>query len=256
METQTFQSLIIALIIGFASGGIGSFIILKRMALVGDALSHVALPGIALALAWSIDPFWGVLTFLLAAAVFVWWLEIKTKVPTEALVGILFTTSLAIGILTIPDPEIAESLFGAFPALSGKTLFVFIFIAASAVFLTYFFARHFLFRIISSDLSGIAKIGKNYDLIILILFSSIVALGIKLVGALLMGTLVIIPASIAKNLTKSIKGFLILSSALGGFIAIVGMFIAQNFEFPPGPAIVLFGAIIFLLSLSFVHPNT
>ena len=89
---------------------IGAFIILKRMALVGDALSHVALPGIALALFYAVDPFWGVLIFLLAAAVIVWWLEGRTTLPGDALVGLLFTTSLAVGVLAIPNREIIHSL--------------------------------------------------------------------------------------------------------------------------------------------------
>jgi ABC-type Mn2+/Zn2+ transport system permease subunit len=110
--------LVIAIMIGASSGAVGSFVLLRRMALVGDALSHVALPGIALALAYRVDPFWGVLSFLLPAALLVWWLEGKTHLHTETLVGLLFTTSLAVGILTIPEIEIIESLFGGFATLS------------------------------------------------------------------------------------------------------------------------------------------
>src|SRR5882724_2922653 len=97
MDLPLVPSLVSASALGIASGGIGTFIILKRMALVGDALSHVALPGIALALFYAVDPFWGVLIFLLAAAVIVWWLEGRTALPGDALVGLLFTTSLAVG---------------------------------------------------------------------------------------------------------------------------------------------------------------
>src|SRR3990172_13152268 len=89
VESQllTVQNFCIALAIGAASGAIGAFIILKRMALVGDALSHVALPGIALALSYRLDPLWGVATCLLAAALLLWWLESKSKLPIDALVG-------------------------------------------------------------------------------------------------------------------------------------------------------------------------
>src|ERR1019366_740449 len=101
MHSSYHASFWIALLVGIASGSVGSFVLLRRMALVGDALSHVALPGIALALAYHLDPFWGVIATLLAAAIVVWWLESKSNLPTEALVGLLFTASLAIGILTI-----------------------------------------------------------------------------------------------------------------------------------------------------------
>src|SRR3989344_8626387 len=116
------QPLIIAVAIGIASGSIGTFIVLERMALTGDALAHVALPGIALALAYGIDPVWGVIVFLIGATLLLWWMKTKTNLPADALVGILFTTSLAVGILTIPNNEIIESLFGEFPALSPQSL--------------------------------------------------------------------------------------------------------------------------------------
>lgn len=252
MELLSLQSFIIALGVGVASGAIGSFIILKRMALVGDALSHVALPGIALALFYNIDPFWGTLIFLILSAIFVWGLEIKTKLPTEALVGLLFTASLAIGILTIPNTEILESLFGAFPSLSFYSLIIFSLTAIFSIVLTFVLAKKFLFRIIADDLAKASGIDLKYDLILLILFSVIVTLGIKLVGALLMGTLVIIPSLIAKNFASSMKEYLISSAILGGIIATVGIFISQIFGFLPGPAITLLGAIIFLLTLPFM----
>lgn len=65
----------IALLVGIASGSVGPFILLRRMALVGDALSHVALPGIALAILYRVDPFYGVVVFLIAAAFLIFWLK-------------------------------------------------------------------------------------------------------------------------------------------------------------------------------------
>jgi ABC-type Mn2+/Zn2+ transport system permease subunit len=115
---SNLSTLAIAIMIGASSGAIGSFVLLRRMALAGDALSHVALPGIALAIAYHIDPFWGVVGFLLPAATLVWWLEGKTQLHPETLIGLLFTSSLAVGILTIPEIDILESLFGSFPSLS------------------------------------------------------------------------------------------------------------------------------------------
>ncbi|MDO8560968.1 MAG: metal ABC transporter permease [bacterium] len=243
------QSLIVAGIIGIASGAIGAFIILRRMALVGDALSHVALPGIALALIYKIDPFWGVLVFLLGAALLIWWLEGKTKLPTEAIVGLLFTTSLAIGVMLIPDIELIESLFGAFPKLS---LFEFIFIlvfASASVVCVFLLTKKFLFSVASPELFQLDDPKRRVQLLLLIIFSFTVALGIKLLGALLMGALTIIPAAIAKNMVRSATGYIIASILLGGGIALSGFLIAFYYGFLPGPTIILFGVAVFLLSL-------
>ncbi len=251
----SLDTIIISLVIGIASGAIGAFIILRRMALVGDALSHVALPGIALALAYQIDPFWGVACFCVAGSIIVWILERRTKLHSEALIGLLFTFSLAIGILTIPNTEILESLFGAFAPLSFP-VFIFISVAgALLIALTFFLAKRFLFSIISSDLAYIEspKWSKWYELALFVIFAFVVALGIKLVGALLMGALTIIPPSISKNISRSMASYILVSALLGGFIGFFGVTLASRMNFLPGPTIIILGIGLFGASLFFTR---
>ena len=249
MHTPSHAPFWVGLLVGIASGSIGPFILLRRMALVGDALSHVALPGIALALMYHLDPFYGVVVFLLAAAFAIYWLEGRSRIPVDAIVGLLFTASLAIGILLIPNEDVIESLFGAFPVLSLGFLLMILVAAGVLSTLCYFMTRQFLFRIISPDLAKVSGFGRGYDLALLLIFSMTVALGIKLVGTLLMGALTIIPASIAKNVCRSMRGYLLLSSVLGGVISTVGVWIAETFRLLPGASIVLLGIGLFLLSL-------
>lgn len=246
-----FQPFAIALVVGVSSGAVGSFIILKRMALVGDALSHVALPGIALALLYGVDPFWGVLVFLAGAAVIIWRLEQWTTLPTDAIVGILFTTSLALGILFIPDAEILEALFGAFPQFSLPMFGAVIGAAVLCCTVIFLYAKRFLFAIASPELARLKDRQSYGGLILILLFSFVVALGIKLVGTLLMGALTIIPASIAKNISRSMKGYIVLSAVLGGVIAFLGALLAEQYGFLPGPTIILIGTAFFLISLVF-----
>jgi zinc transport system permease protein len=249
MPASQHASLLIALLVGFASGSIGPFILLRRMALVGDALSHVALPGIALALVYGIDPFYGVVVFLVGAAFLVFWLEGRSTIPPDAIVGLMFTASLAIGILIIPNADIVESLFGAFPTLSLPFLLTFLATAAVLTVLCFVLAQRFLFLIVSPDLSRVEGLGRRYDLALLLVFALIVALGIKLVGTLLMGALTIIPASIAKNLSRSMRAYIVVSAVLGGAISTIGVWIAGAFHLLPGPSIILLGVGLFLVSL-------
>lgn len=249
MEVFILQPFLIALAVGTASGAVGAFVVLRRMALVGDALSHVALPGIALALVYHIDPFWGVLGFLLAAALLIWRLEQKTTLPVEALVGLLFTASLAVGVLVIPDYEIIESLFGAFPEF-GRFAFVFFLLwTCLLTFLTFIFARSFIFSVVSGDLARLRDRRRLFDLFFFLVFSATVALGIKLIGTLLMGALTIIPASVAKNMARSMQGYIVWSAILGAGIAGTGVLIASALHLVhPGPPIILFGVALFLVS--------
>jgi len=256
MHPAYHSSLWIALLVGVASGSVGPFILLRRMALVGDALSHVALPGIALALIYGLDPFYGVVVFLIAAAFLIYWLEGRSRIPPDAIVGLLFTASLAIGILIIPNGDIIESLFGAFPVLSLPYLLAILLIAAVMAALCFVLARRFLFLIVSPDLAKVHGLDRRYDLALLLIFSMIVALGIKLAGTLLMGALTIIPASIAKNVSRSMRRYIISSAILGGAISVAGVWLAETFRFLPGPAIVLLGVALFLLSLPLARRRT
>ncbi len=245
------QYIVIAVLIGIASGVIGSFAILKRMALVGDALSHVALPGIALAIAWRVDPFWGALLLLVLAAVFVWWIEGRTKLPGDAIVGLLFTASLAAGILGIPDEEILDSLFGSFPPLDDVQ---FILVALAAVFMTVLMmaaAKKTLFSIFAPDIAAISGPKRSTTLVFLILFATVVALGIKLVGTLLMGALTIIPASVAKVASRSMTSYVVLSGFIGGAVAGTGTWLAASYHLAPGPIIILIGVGLFFLAITF-----
>lgn len=102
MNSSLLFLLLVGALVGAASGYLGSFMVLKRMSLVGDALSHVALPGIAIALTFGINPMLGALVALFIATVGIWYLSEHSEVYPEALVGVFFTASLAIGLLLTP----------------------------------------------------------------------------------------------------------------------------------------------------------
>src|SRR3990167_9490419 len=126
--------LITGSLIGLGAGYVGSFMVLRRMSLVGDALSHVALPGIAVALLFNFNPFLGAFTALLIAILGIWLLEKKTELPSETLVGIFFTLSLAIGLLLTPEPELLEALFGNIAQITNIDLVITI-IAVTIIFI-------------------------------------------------------------------------------------------------------------------------
>ena len=255
MHSSYHASIWIALLVGIASGSVGPFILLRRMALVGDALSHVALPGIALALIYGVDPFYGVVVFLIAAAFLIFWLVGRSRIPPDAVVGLLFTASLAVGILILPAGDVIDSLFGAFPVLSLTYLLVILLSAAVLAALCFLLAKRFLFLIVSPDLAKVHGLDRKYDLLLLLIFSMIVALGIKLVGTLLMGALTIIPASVAKNVSRGMRQYVVVSAILGGAVSVAGVWVAETFHFLPGPAIVLLGVALFLASLPFTRGN-
>src|SRR5690242_16368041 len=95
-----------------AAGLIGSFAVIRRMSLAGDALSHVALPGIGLALMMHVEPLAGAIAALFFGALFVWAIEDRAGVGTETLIGVVFSAALAAGSLMTSDEALVEVLFG------------------------------------------------------------------------------------------------------------------------------------------------
>src|SRR3989338_8258569 len=186
--SPTVLSVTAATATAIAAGLLGVFLVLRNMALVSDALSHVALPGIALGLTLGINPFWGAFAFLFAASFLILVIEKRTNLPADAIVGVIFTASLATGILLTPEPELLEALFGDFTKISfaGTWLTVALSLA-----------------IVAPDLGHVSRSRSQLAyLVFLIMLSLVVALGVKFVGTLLMGTLTIIPAAAAKNVSR------------------------------------------------------
>ncbi len=251
-DQQFILSLVVAIFTGGAAGALGSFMVMKRMALVGDALTHVALPGMGLALLLGYDPFWGALATLLLSVGGIWFLREKSRLTFEVLVGIFFTASLAIGMLIIPEPEVLEALFGDitslkfFDAVLSIVLTIVIWIGLSLI------KNSVILSTVSEDMAkagGISVSRTNF--IYLFLVGILVALGVKFVGALLMGALVVIPAAAAQNLSRGLNGYITLSTVFGILGAILGVMLYFITGISSGPLVVLVSVGIFLISFIF-----
>jgi len=248
-EPNLFLLLVTGIFIGAASGYLGSFMVLKRMSLVGDALSHVALPGIAIALVFHISPMIGAMAALTFATIGVWYLEQTSSVYPEALVGVFFTASLALGILLTPEPELLESLFGSMEKITLVDGLVAIWVSIAILIMTKMISKQIVLGAISEELAQSVGIsGRKINLLYLLLVGIVVALGVKYVGTLLMGALVIIPAVSAKNISKSMNQYYLFSIVFGVLSTLVGAVIAHSYQLSTGPVVVLTSIVIFCIT--------
>jgi zinc transport system permease protein len=252
LDNQLSLILISGVFTALAASLLGAFVVVKRMALVGDVLSHVALPGIGLALIFGYDPIYGAALFLLAAALGTWFIEKRTALPPEAIIGTFFTATLALGVLLVPNQELYESLFGNLFAIHYSDAAVIIIASIIIFILTLLISRRLTLGIVAPDLAKSAGYRPDISYLgFLLLFALSVALGIKLIGSVLMGALTILPAVSARNFSWSLKSFLSFSVILGLVMTALGIIISSSFNFPPGPAVILTGIGFFVISLLF-----
>jgi ABC-type Mn2+/Zn2+ transport system permease subunit len=251
LETLLF-SLVVAVAVGVSAGYLGSIMVLEKMALVGDALSHVALPGLALGILFGFNPLVGGFVFLFVSAVLIWHLGRVTKLSFETLVGATFTLALAIGILLFGDnlDALEEALFGDITAVGVTEAVAAVLISVAVIFLTRLIYRKIVLGLISEELAtskGISVARTN--LLYLLLVSLTVAIGIQITGTLLVGFLVVTPAAAAKIVSTNLSRYWTLSAIFGLLSAVSGILMASYFNVVPGPLVVISGIIIFVVAI-------
>ena len=251
LETLIF-SLLIGVSVGVSAGYLGSLMVLKKMALVGDAFSHVALPGLALGLLFNFPVFIGAFAVLFVSAVIIWHLGRVTKLSYESIVGATFTLALAIGILMVVNGEIdlLESLFGDITTVTLLDTVTAVIISIGAILLTKMIYKKLVLGMISEDLAVSKGISvSKTDLLYLLLISLVVAAGIKIVGSLLVGFLVAVPAASAKNVSSNLLKYSALSSIFGAISASSGVLLSNYLNIQSGPMVVVSGITVFAVTL-------
>jgi ABC-type Mn2+/Zn2+ transport system permease subunit len=219
------------------------------MALSADALSHVALPGIGIAMALHVRPLAGAVAMLFFGALLVWALQDRARLPAETIIGVVFSAALAVGGLLATGEDLIEALFGGGGAISRAEL-VFGVAAAAAVLAFVVKERHALVLVlVSPDIARTAGVNlRRLDLLYLEMFALTIALGLRYLGVLLMGSLIIIPAATARRLSTNLTRMLALAVLLAVVTTLAGTWLAAVLHHDTGPVIVTLAAACFLLT--------
>jgi ABC-type Mn2+/Zn2+ transport system permease subunit len=235
-----------------ASGLVGCFAVMRRMTLAADAMSHVALPGIGLAILFKIQPMVGALAMLLVGSLLIWGIERGTKLSTETVVGVVFSAALAVGSLLASGEELIEALFGGAAKLTGTGMAIGLIASAGIAAFILVAKDRLVVSLVSPDIARTAGINvARLDLMFLVVFSLTVALGLRYLGVLLMGSLIIIPGATAKRLARSLRGMLGISVALAVLATVAGFVAAAALHRETGPLVILAAAGCFFLTLPF-----
>jgi zinc transport system permease protein len=251
---MNIEVLALSAAMAIAAGLVGCFAVMRRMALAGDALSHVALPGIGVALALHVHPVFGAMAMLFFGALLVWSLEDSSRVATETLIGVVFSAALAIGSMITSGEDLIDALLGKPEAVSGTEV-VFGFVAAIVVIVFVLRRKDALVvSLVSPDIARTAGVNvRLLNLLYLQMFALTVALGLRYLGVLLMGSLIIIPAATAKRLSNNLNQMLTFAAVAALVATLAGSGVAQWLHRDTGPLIVTLAAAGFVLT--FVRPQ-
>ena len=235
---------------GAAAGLVGCFAVMRRMTLAADAISHIALPGIGVAILLRLHPILGGVAALLIGTLVVWGIENRTRLATETIIGVVFSTALAIGSLITSGEDLIEALFGGVGRLTLVEASLGLLVALGVIVFVVRQRHRLVLALVSPEIAHTSGIDvPRLNLHFLLVFALTIALGLRYLGVLLVGSLVIIPAATAKRLARSLRGMLTISVAISIASTTAGTFLSFALHRTPGSMVVLVAASFFLVSL-------
>lgn len=241
--------------VALVTGPLGCFIVWRRLAYFGDTLSHAALLGVAMGLIFSIDATLSVFVVCALVALMLLTLQRRAPLSSDALLGLLAHSALALGLvaisfMTIVPLDIMGLLIGDILAVS-KTDVVIVYVGAAVVLgvLSVIWKPLFAATVSRDIAEAEAQAPARTGMIFMLLTALVIAIAIKIIGVLLITALLIIPAAAARHVARSPEQMAVLAAVLGAVSVLGGLGASLEFDTPSGPSIVVVAALLFVLGL-------
>jgi zinc transport system permease protein len=249
------RALIAGVGIAIIAGPLGCLVIWRRLSYFGDTLSHSALLGVTLAYAFSINITLSVFVISSIVAILLINLQKRTKLAGDSLLGLLAHSTLAIGLVLIGFLssirfDLMGLLFGDILAVTTEDIAL-VWIGGIIILgILYFIWKSIFSATVNYDLAAAEGMRPEIsNLIFTLLLAAVIALSIKMIGALLITGLLLIPAAIARNLSNSPKQMIIIAILAGIASVVLGLFTSLELNTSSGPSIVVVSLALFILSL-------
>lgn len=250
------NAFITAIVIGIVAGAVGCFIILRSMSLMGDAISHAVLPGVAISFILGINFFIGAIVFGLLSSIIITYIKENSVIKGDTAIGITFSSFLALGIILIglanSTTDLFHILFGNILAVQDSDKHMTIIVGLIVLTLITIFFKELLLTSFDPVLAKSMGMRVSfYHYLLMILLTLVAVTAMQSVGTILIVALLITPAATAYLYVKSLRTMLFLSSALGAVASVLGLYIGYTFNIAAGSSIVLTSTFMFLLAFLF-----
>ena len=241
-------------LVGGAAPLVGTFLVQKRLSLMGDGIGHVAFAGVAAGLLFSVSPLWTALVAALMASLGIEWFRARGRIGGDLALALFFYSGIAGGVVLIQragslNASALSYLFGSVLTVSnGDTLTMAA--LAAVIVITVAVTWRAMFTVIFDEqaaiVGGLPVTALNFGLAALTAITVVAAM--RVVGLLLVSALMVLPVGAAQRLVPSFRGTLVVASVLGVASAFVGLAIARVAATAPGGTIALVAAAMFAIS--------
>ena len=252
-ETFVLRALAAGIGVALVVGALGCFVVWRRMAYFGDSLAHSSLLGIALGLLYGFSVNLGIVVVCSGFAVLLVWMQHKHLLATDTLLGILAHASLSLGMVALSfldylQFDLHSYLFGDILTVTNSDL-LWIYLGGVVVIgLLIANWSSLTLMTIHEDLAKAEGVNTfRTQLVLMFLMTIVVAFSVRIVGILLITSLLIIPAATARQLAKTPEAMAIIASIIGVLAVLLGIFGSMQFDTPSGPSIVTAASLLFVI---------
>lgn len=257
-------SLISGILIGFIAPLIGAFIVVRRLSLIADALSHVTLGGISFGMFLLtilptlsfVNPMWFGILFAVIGALLIEKLRTSFSNYQEIAIPIIMSAGIALSAIFISladgfNQEIVGLLFGSISAVNLSDLNTIIIIAIIVVFFIILFYKELFILSFDEEYSKVIGIPKWIQFLFIIIVAMVISASMRVVGILLVSALITLPIAISMRITKGFKQLIALSVALGELSVVMGLVLAFYMNISPGGVIVVLLVIMLIITMAY-----
>lgn len=245
--------LFVGILVSLCAALLGSVLVLKRFSMIGDGLSHVGYGALCVAAAASIAPLKIAIPVVIVAAFFLLRISRNSRINGDSAIALISGTAIAVGVLTVKlagnvNIDVGSYMFGSIVAVNSSDVTVSIILSA-VVILLYILMYKTIFSITFDE--GFAKATGTkvsfYNTVIALLTAVTIVVGMRLMGAILISSLLIFPSLTAMRFFRSFRGVVLCSAVVSVLSFFLGFVAAYRFDLPTGASVVAVNAIMFIM---------
>jgi ABC-type Mn2+/Zn2+ transport system permease subunit len=254
------RALIVSVAVGIVAPVMGSYVVSRGLALMGDALSHAVLPGIVVAVLLGLSPVVGTIPVAIMMALLIGYLSRRTGFSEDTTIGILFVGLFALGLAMLSvarglPVRLEDILLGQVLGVSWKDVSVTLGLGGVALLLLYSFHKELVFATFDPVGAKVAGLRTGLlDNVLLTVLALVIVVALQAVGIILVLAMLIVPAATARLLVRRFAPSMLVGALLGVTTAIVGLYVSFYANLPSGPAMTLVAVALFLIALVLRRP--